>query len=368
MKTNEQRTTVIHPFRWRLAERGANAWRIASGVRRRGRWRGSIVSASSAWLRAAIIALGVVLPATHVAAQATAFPSKPVRLIVPNAPGGAIDILARLFARHLQPIWGQQVVVEYKPGANTIVGTEFVARAAPDGHTIGLVVTSHVINPSLRSSLPYDTLKDLSGVTMTAISHIVIVAAPSLQANTLAEVIALAKGSPGKISYATPGSGSAMHLTGELLKVMTGIDMVHIPFKGSGPAYPEVMAGRIALLIDPLFSSLSYIKSGKLKPIAVSSARREAMAPDIATVAETVPGFVTQSINGIVVPAATPREVVRKINADFVKVLEVVELKQRMAEFGLTPVGNSPEQFDAIIRAEIERWAKVVKDSGAKAD
>ncbi len=327
--------------------------------------------ASSSMMRglaSLFIAVGAASAALDARAQASAFPSKPVRLIVPNAPGGAIDILARLFAQHLQPLWGQQVVIEYKPGANTIVGTEVVAKAPPDGHTIGLVVTSHVINPSLRSSLPYDTLKDLTGVTMTAVSHIVIVASPSLEANTLAEVIALAKKSPGKLSYATPGSGSAMHLTGEMLKATTGIDMVHVPFKGSGPAYPEVMAGRIQLLIDPLFSSLSYIKSGKLKPIAVSSARREPMAPDIATVAETIPGFVTQSINGIVVPGATPREIVRKINADFVKVLQVAELKERMAGFGLTPVGNTPEQFDAIIRAEIERWAKVVKDSGAKAD
>lgn len=314
------------------------------------------------------LAIGAAILPVRTLAQPASFPSKPVRLIVPNAPGGAIDILARLFAQHLQPLWGQQVLVEYKPGANTIVGTEVVAKSPADGHTIGLVVTSHVINPSLRSSMPYDTLKDLSGVTMTAISHIVIVASPSLEANTLAEVIALAKKAPGKLSYASPGSGSAMHLTGELLKVLGGIDMVHIPFKGSGPAYPEVMAGRIGLLIDPLFSSLSYIKSGKLKPIAVSSAKRETMAPDIPTVAETVPGFVTQSINGIVVPAATPREIVRKINADFVKVLEIAELKERMAGFGLTPVGNSPEQFDVIIRAEIERWAKVVKESGAKAD
>jgi tripartite-type tricarboxylate transporter receptor subunit TctC len=316
-----------------------------------------------------LVAIAALVCALAGTAHAQTFPIKPVRLVVPNAPGGAIDILARMFAQHLSPLWGgQSVLVEYKPGANTIVGTEFVAKSAPDGHTIGLVVTSHVINPSLRANLPYDTLKDLSGVTMTAISHILISASPAFEANTLAEVIALAKKQPGKLTYASPGAGSAMHLTGELLKTMTGVDMLHVPFKGSGPAYPEVMAGRIPLLIDPLFSSLSYIKSGKLKPIAVTSAKREAMAPDIATVAETLPGFSVQSINGIVVPAATPKEIVRRLNADFVKVLQLPEMRSRMAEFGLTPVGNSPEEFDGIVRAEMARWAKVVKESGAKAD
>jgi tripartite-type tricarboxylate transporter receptor subunit TctC len=317
------------------------------------------------WCRV-ITALALICVAPLVSAQS--FPNKPVRLIVPNAPGGAIDILARLFAQHLQPLWGQSVLVEYKPGANTIVGTELVAKSVPDGHTIGLVVTSHVINPSMRSNLPYDTLKDLTGVTMTAIAHVLIVAAPTLEANTLAEVIALAKKSPGKMTYASPGSGSAMHLTGEMLKSIAGIDMLHIPFKGSGPAYPEVMSGRIPLLIDPLFSSLGHIKAGKLKPIAVTSLKRETMAPDIPTVAETLPGFQVQSINGIVVPSATPRAVVTKLNADFVKVLQTPELRTRMAELGLTPVGNTPEQFDATIRAEIERWSKVVQASGAKAD
>lgn len=316
-------------------------------------------------LRTAAVALALGVFAA--AAQAQSFPTKPVHLIVPNAPGGAIDIMARLFQQHLNPIWGQPVVIEYKPGAGTALGTEYVARSAPDGYTVCLVVTSHVINPSLRK-LPFDTVKDLSGVTMTAVSQILISATPSFPAKTVAEVIALAKKEPGKLSYASPGSGSSMHLAGELLKLQAGIDVLHVPFKGSGPAYPEVMAGRIHMLIDPLFSSLSYIKSGRLKPIAITGPKRASIAPDIPTVAETIPDFNVMSIFGVVVPSATPREIVRKLNADFVKVLGLPEVKARLAELALEPVGDTPEQFDAFIRTEIGKWAKVVKAAGITND
>jgi tripartite-type tricarboxylate transporter receptor subunit TctC len=302
------------------------------------------------------------------AAGAQGFPSKPVTLVVPNVPGGAIDILARLLERQLSDTWKQPVLVVYKAGAGTVLGTDFVAKSPPDGHTIGLVVTSHVINPSLRKSMPFDTLKDLSGVSMLAISPIVITAAPSLPAKNLAELIALAKSKPGKLTYASPGSGSSMHLGGELLKSTAGIDMLHAPYKGSGGAYPDVFAGRVDLLIDPLFSSLPYIKSGMLKPIAIMSPTRSPIAPDVPTVAETLPGFSVQSVFGAVVPSGTPREVVHKISADLAKALQSPEIQARMAQIGLTPVGDTPEQFDAFIRVEIDKWAKVVKASGATLD
>jgi len=315
-----------------------------------------------AWLAALI---GLALP---VAAGAQIFPSRPVQLIVPNAPGGATDILARTLAVHLQPFWGQAVVVQYKPGAGTVLGTDYVAKSAPDGHTLGMVITGHVINPSLRSSMPFDTVKDLAGVTLLGIAHILISATPSFEANNLAELMALAKKQPGRISYASPGSGSSMHLAGELLKTMSGIDLQHVPYKGSGPAYPDVIAGRVPLLIDPLFSSMSYIRSGRLKPLAVTNPSRASIAPEIPTVAETVPGFSVQSIFGIVVPGPTPRELVRRISADVVTVLRSSQMKARMAELGMETVGNTPEQFDAYIRTEIEKWATVVKASGARAD
>ena len=300
-------------------------------------------------------------------AGAQAIPSRPVHLVVPNAPGGAIDIMARLFAQHLQPIWGQSAVVEYKPGAGTALGTEYVAKAAADGHTILFAVTAHVINPSLRK-LPFDAAKDFSGITLYGVSHIVLCATPGLAANTLGELIALAKNRPGQLSYASPGSGSSMHLAGEQLKAMAGIDLLHVPFKGSGPAFPEVLSGRIELIIDPLFSSLNYMKAGKLKPIAITSLKRTRAAPEIPTVAETIPGFEVQSVFGVVVPSATPRGIVRRLNEDFLKVLRLPAMRAKLEEFGVEPVGNTPEQFDAYIRDEIQRWARVVKAAGIRLD
>jgi tripartite-type tricarboxylate transporter receptor subunit TctC len=311
--------------------------------------------------------LAATCAATPSFAQAP-FPSKPVTIVVPNAPGGAVDILARLLEKHLSESWKQPVVVSYKAGAGTVLGTDFVAKSAPDGHTIGLIVTSHVINPSLRKNLPFDTLKDLSGVTMLATSPVVIAATPSLPANNIKELIELAKKQPGKLTYASPGSGSSMHLGAELLKTQAGIDMLHAPYKGAGGAYPDVFAGRVELLVDPLFSSLPHIKAGKMKALAIMSPQRSPIAPDVPTVAEALPGFSVQSIFGAVVPSGTPRDVVKKISADMAKALQTPELKAKMAEIALTPVGNTPEEFDAFIRAEITKWEKVVKASGATAD
>jgi tripartite-type tricarboxylate transporter receptor subunit TctC len=296
------------------------------------------------------------------------FPSKPVTIIVPNAPGGAVDILARLMEKQLGDLWKQPVLVVYKAGAGTVIGTDFVAKAPPDGHTIGLVVTSHVINPSLRKTMPFDTTKDLAGVSMLATSPIVMTAANTLPANNLKELIALARSKPGKLSYASPGSGSSMHLGAELLKTTADIDMLHTPYKGSGGAYPDVIAGRVDLLVDPLFSSLPHIKSGMLKPIAIMSPKRSPIAPNLPTFAETLPGFSVESVFGAVVAAGTPRDIVNKISADMHKVVQSEETRKRMADIGLTPVGSTPAEFDAFIKAEIPKWAKVVKASGATAD
>jgi tripartite-type tricarboxylate transporter receptor subunit TctC len=312
------------------------------------------------------LALAALAPA--VAPQAKDFPSKPVTLIVPNAPGGAIDILGRLLSDQLAKLWGHPVVVMYKPGANTVVGTDFVARSEPDGHTLGMVVTSHVINPSLRSALPFDTTKDLMGVSLMATAQIVISATPSFPANNIAELVALAKKDPGKLSYASPGSGSSMHLAGELLKVTASIDMLHVPYKGSGPAYPEVISGRVPLLIDPLFSSMPYIKAGRLKALAVTGPQRDPSAPTIPTVGETLPGFDVQSMFGLVVPSGTPPELVKKISADVATVLQSPDFKKRLNDIGMVPVGNTPAEFDAYIKTEIAKWAKLVKATGAIAD
>lgn len=316
---------------------------------------------------AAMAAAGAT-PLSALAQGAATWPNKPVRLIVPNVPGGGIDILARLMQGELQKIWGQQVLVEYKPGAGTALGTDFVAKSPPDGYTLGMVVTSHVINPSLRKTMPYDTLKDLSGVTMTAVSGIVLTASPKTPLNSLKDLIDYAKAHPGKLSYATPGAGSSMHLGGELLKQQAGIDMLHVPYKGSGGAYADVSDGRVELLIDPLFASMPHIHSGRLKAIAVLSAKRDASAPGIAAAGETLPGFNVQSINGIVVPSATPRELVHKISADFAKALRSEELKARLKAVGLDPVASTPEQFDQYVRDELRRWEAVVRKSNITAD
>ena len=320
-------------------------------------------------LKPALIGLAAaVVQVAAGAALAQNFPAKPVRLVVPNAPGGGTDILARLLAQKLQEIWGQSVIVDYKPGAGTVTGTEVIARAAPDGLTLGMSVSSHMINPSLRSNLPYDTLRDFSGVSITAIAHTVITATPSLPISNLAELIALARKQPGVLGYATAGAGSGLHMTGELLKMTTGIDIVHVPYKGSGPAFPDVIAGRVQLMIDPLFSALPYIKAGKLKPIAIASRARAVNTPDIPTINETLPGFVVTSTNGIIAPNATPRALVTRISGDFATALRFPDIRARMAEIGLEPVGSTPDEFDTLIRSEIERWAKVVKFSGAKAE
>ena len=316
-------------------------------------------------LLAACAFSAALIPAAH---SAPPFPSRPITLIVPNSPGGAVDILARLLSEKLGKELGQTVVVLYKPGAGTVLGTDFVARAEPDGHTLGMVVTSHVINPSLRPNLPYDTEKDLTGVSLLASSQIVITASPALGATTLPEVIAMAKADPERITYASPGSGSSMHLAGELLKGMTGIQMLHVPFKGSGPAYAEVMAGRVSLLIDPLFSSLPHIQGGKLVPVAVTGTERDPAVPDVATVGETVPGFQVQSVFGVVAPAGTPEAVVARLSEAFATVLKTADMRERLQQIGMVPIGSTPAEFNQYIHDEIVKWAKVVQASGARAD
>jgi tripartite-type tricarboxylate transporter receptor subunit TctC len=262
---------------------------------------------------------------------------------------------------------GKAVIVEYKPGAGTMIGMDFVAKSDPDGHTIGMVVTPMVILPALRK-MPYDTLKDLAPVTMTGTSSIMIAGAPNMPASNLREVIELAKKNPGKMTYASPGAGSSMHLAGELLKQQAGIDILHVPFKGGAQAYPEVMSGRVELQLDPTFGINRHVQAGKMKGIAVTSSKRDPQAPDVQAVAETIPGFEVLSINGIVVAGKTPRALVDRLNADFRKLLAQPDVAKRMQDFGITVVGNSPDEFGKFIRDEIERWTKVAKTANISLD
>jgi len=311
------------------------------------------------------LALATLLP---LAAAGQQFPNKAVRLMVPFPPGGATDIIGRLVAAKMQEVWGQPVVVENKPGAGTVVGTEYVAKSAPDGYTLGMMVTAYVINPSLRTDLPYNTLKDLAGVTQVSVQHLVMAAHPSLPANNIPELIALAKKEPGKLAYATPGSGTAMHLSVEMLKTSAGVDLVHVPYKGGAPAQQDVMAGRVPILMDVLYAVQPLIKSGRIKVLALLSPQRAPESPEYPVVSESVPGVSALSLVGIVAPAATPRELVNRISGDIARQVKSSDLTERMKQQGMEPIGSSPEQFDALIRAEMEKWAKVVKQSGAKVD
>ncbi|TMH43061.1 MAG: tripartite tricarboxylate transporter substrate binding protein [Betaproteobacteria bacterium] len=296
------------------------------------------------------------------------YPTRAVRLMVPFPPGGATDIIGRLVSAKMQDVWGQPVVVENRPGAGTVVGTDYVAKSAPDGYTLGMVVTAYVINPSLRTDLPYNTLKDLTGVTQVSVQHLVMAANPSLPASSIPELIALAKKNPGKLAYATPGSGTAMHLSVEMLKTSAGVDLVHVPYKGGAPAQQDVVAGHVPILMDVLYAVQPLIKSGKIKVLALLSPQRAPESPEYPVVAEAVPGVSALSIVGIVVAAATPRELVNRISADIARAVKSSDLTERMKQQGMEPVGSMPEEFDALIRAEIEKWAKVVKASGAKVD
>jgi len=311
---------------------------------------------------------GVLLLAAPLVAAAQTYPAKAVRMMVPFPPGGATDIIGRLVAAKMQEVWSQPVVIENRAGAGTVVGTDYVAKAAADGHTLGFVVTAYVINPSLRADLPYDTLRDLAGVTQVSVQHLVMAAHPSLEANSIAELIALAKKNPGKLAYATPGSGTAMHLSVELLKTTAGIDLVHVPYKGGAPAQQDVVSGHVPILMDVLYAVQPLIQSGRIKVLALLSPQRAPESPGYPVVAEAVPGVSALSLVGIVTPAATPRDLVHRIGADIARAVKSSDLNGRMKQQGMEPVGSTPEAFDALIRAEIDKWAKVVKASGAKAD
>jgi tripartite-type tricarboxylate transporter receptor subunit TctC len=301
-------------------------------------------------------------------AGAQTYPTKPVRMIVPFAPGGATDIIARLVTTKMTDVWKQSVIVESRPGAGTVVGTEAVARAQPDGYTMGFVVTAHVINPSLRTNMPYDTLKDLVHVTQVSQQHIVLAAHPKFPANNVAELLAYAKKSGQPLQYATSGAGTALHLGMELLGVRGGIKLEHIAYKGGAPAQLDAVAGRVPLVMEIHYAAQAHLKDGKLKPIAMFSPQRPAYAKDIPVVAETLPGVTALSIVGIVAPAATPRDLVRRISADIGSAVRNSDLTEKMQAQGMDPVGSTPDEFEALVKTEIAKWGPIVKASGAKAD
>ncbi|HEY5861743.1 MAG TPA: tripartite tricarboxylate transporter substrate binding protein, partial [Casimicrobiaceae bacterium] len=304
------------------------------------------------------------------ASTQTPYPTKPVRVVVPFPAGGTTDILARAASQKLSETWGQQALVDNRPGAGGNIGAELVAKAPPDGYTLLMgTVGTHAINASLYPKMPYDHVKDFAPVILVAGVPNVLVVHPSLPVNSVQELIAYAKANPGKLNFASSGSGTSIHLSGELFKVMTGVQMTHIPYKGSAPALTDLVGGQVQLMFDNLPSSLAFIKAGKLRALAVTSAQRSPALPDVPTVAESgVPGFEASSWFGLLAPAGTPRDIVTKINADTQKWLASPDAKDKLAAQGAAAAGGSPEDFAKHIQAETAKWARVVKESGAKVE
>jgi len=317
-----------------------------------------------------LLGLAVLLLATPPAFAQGNYPTRPIRLVVPFPAAGTTDILARAVAQHLSVVFGQQVVVDNRPGAGGNIGSDLVAKAAPDGYTLLMgTVGTHAINPSLYSRMPYDAVKDFSPVILVAGVPNVLEVNPSLPVKSVQELIAYAKTNPGKLNFASSGSGTSIHLSGELFKTMTGVQMTHVPYKGSAPALTDLVGGQVQLMFDNLPSSIAFIKAGKLRALAVTTLTRSSALPDVPTIAESgVPGFDASSWFGVLAPAGTPHEVVAKLNAEIAKWLATPEAKEKLASQGAIAFGGSPEDFARHIATESTKWAKVVKESGAKVD
>jgi tripartite-type tricarboxylate transporter receptor subunit TctC len=302
------------------------------------------------------------------ASSYAAYPEKPIRIVVAYTPAGATDILARTVGQKLNEVWGQPVIIDNRPGANGNIGTEYAAKATPDGYTILMVTAgTHGINPSLYRKLGFDAVKDFEAVSLVAMVPNIFVVNNSLPAKDVREFIAYAKANPGKLNYGSPGNGSTAHLSMELFKSMTGIQMVHIPYKGSAGVLADLIGGQIVATMDNMPPYLPQVKAGKIRALAVSPAKRSAAAPDIPTVAESgVPGYDSGAWFGLVAPAHTPKDVVNKLSRETARILQLADVRARLTDLGAEPVGGTPEQFAAHIKSEIAKWAKVIKEANVE--
>jgi len=302
-------------------------------------------------------------------AIAQAYPTKPIRIIVPYAPGGSTDVVFRILAPRLTEILGQTVVVENRPGGSSTIGLDIAAKSPPDGYTLGVPNITFGANPSLMKKMPFDTEKDLVPVSLVSIVTLVLAVHPSVPARSVKELIALAKAHPGSLNYGSAGNASANHLATERFSYMTGIKMVHVPYKGGGPAVVSIVGGETAILFATIPSSIQHFKSGRLIPLGVSSLKRNVALPDVPSIAEAaVPGFEAIEWNGVVVPAGTPPAVIDRLHQALVKALSIPEVKERIVGLGADPVGSSPEEFAAFIKKEIATWSKVIKEVGITID
>ena len=300
------------------------------------------------------------------AAEVASYPTRPIRIIVPQSPGASTDLTARMMGQKLGEAFKQPVVIENRPGSSGIAGTEAVARASPDGHTLMVVASSFSINPALGRKLPYDAIKDFTTVSQLARFPNMLAAHPTFPAKTLPEVIAAAKAKPGQISYASAGLATGTHMSAELLKFMTGIELLHVPYKGGAPAMTATLGGQTQLVVSTSVGLLPHVRSGKLRAIALTSAKRSPVAPDIPTIAETVPGYEHEPWNGMFAPAGIPKPVLAKISGEAMRAVHDPDVKKVFEADGATPVGNKPEEFAVVLKNEVDKWRKVAKAANIK--
>lgn len=321
-------------------------------------------------LLAASILASSYLSANAMAQSAASYPSKPIRIVVPFTAAGTTDIVARAVGADMARVFGQAVAIENRAGAGGNLGSDVVAKAAPDGYTLLVgAVSPQAINVSLYSNMPYDVMRDFEHISLLAAVPNLLEVHPGVPVKTVKELIEYARARPGKLAYASSGSGTSIHLSAELFKAMTGVDMLHIPYKGSAPAVADLMAGQVQLMFDNLPSSIQQVRAGKLRAIAVTSLRRSPVLPDVPTIAESgLPGYEASSWFGMHAPAKTSKDIVNKLHATVAKALRTPEMIERFTSLGADPVGNTPEQFTEFVRDEIVKWAKVVKASGAKVE
>ncbi len=315
-----------------------------------------------------LLALALLCVASVGPARAADYPTRPVKWIVPYPPAGTTDVLARIIAQWLTEKLGQPFVIENRPGAGNNLGTEAVVKAAPDGYTMLLVNPANGINATLYKELSFNVIRDIAPVAGIVRTPNVMEVTPSFPAKTVAEFIAYCKANPGKINMASSGRGTSVHLSGELFKSMTGCQMLHVPYKGAGPALTDLMGGQVDVIFDNLPSSVGHIKGGKIRALAVTSAERDPSLPEVPTVAETVPGYEATAWFGIGMPKGTPKDVIEKVNAEVNRALADPKMRARLAELGGKPIAGTPEDFGKVIAAETAKWEKVVISSGAKVE
>ena len=313
-------------------------------------------------------AVALLLAVSLGAGAAQTYPNKPIRFIVPFGPGGPGDAIGRMLGRKLTEGLGHPVVIDNRSGATTIIGTEIAARSPPDGYTLLLISTTHAVNPSLFQKLPYDPIKDFAPVTLITSTPFMLLVHPSVAAQSVSELLSVARSKPGRLNYGSSGKGSSIHLTTELLKAAAKIEMTHVPYKGSGPAFIDLIAGQIQVLFSSTVSSLPHVKSGKVRGLAITSLNRAPALPAIPTIAESYPGFESSSWFGMLVPAKTPKLVIDRLLSETRAALKSPDMNQTLISQGAEPGGNAPSEFAAFFRSEINKWGRVIKAAGIKLD